>query len=161
MATKKKEPSFAKCMTFEEVIAYLRTRVECHKKETTKTKAWDEDELLLRNQVIIHYMSKGLSRVETARQIMNDFGIQKSSAFKWIRSAVEYLAEGSDEYKDAMKEVQLERLHKYVTDCTTQGKYKEAAMFMEQMNKIYGIYNETKKVEVKAEGPIKFEFDGN
>ena len=32
-------------------------------------------------------------------------------------------------------------------------------MFTEQLNKIYGLYTDTKKVEVSADGPIKFEFD--
>ena len=161
---KKQRPPFSNGMTEEEVIAYLKAQKPDYTDEDGvrhKVKwKWPDDDLDLRNQLIIYWITKdGLSRIEVVQMLMQVFGISRSNAFEWARIAIASLNEGFDEYRDLARQTQIEKIEKLIKECKGMGKYKEAAMLNEQLNKIYGLYAETKKVEVSAEAPIKFEFD--
>lgn len=155
---------FSNGMTEDEVVVYLKSVMPAKRGPNggaIKTKyEWSEGDLVLRNQLIIYWLTKeGYSRVEVAMLIMQKFDVARGTAFKWAKEAVETLNEGFDEYRDAARQIQIERIEKCIKECKGSGKLKEAAMFTEQLNKIYGLYTDTKKVEVSADGPIKFEFD--
>lgn len=161
---KKQKPPFSNGMTEEEVIAYLKSQKvdfvdDDGVKHHVKYK-WATNDLDLRNQLIIHWITKdGLSRIEVVQRIMQEFDITRSNAYDWSKAAIDSLNEGFDAYRDMARQTQIERIEKLIKDCKSAGKMKEAAMFNEQLNKIYGLYSDTKKVEVSADGPIKFEFD--
>ncbi len=161
---KKQRPPFSNGMSEEEVIAYLKQQRPIRKDESGKLVRtgfkWGEEDLILRNQLIIYWITKeGLSRIEAVQMLMQVFGIARSNAFEWTNEALRSLNEGFEEYRDLARQTQIEKIEKSIKECKGLGKYKEAAMFTEQLNKIYGLYAETKKVEVSADGPIKFEFD--
>ena len=161
---KKQRPPFSNGMTEEEVITYLKQQKPDYTDENGvrhKVKwKWSDDDLDLRNQLIIYWITKdGLSRMEVVNMIMQVFGIARSNAFDWSKMAIASLNEGFEEYRDLARQTQIERIEKLIKECKGMGKYKEAAMLNEQLNKIYGLYTDTKKVEVSAEGPIRFEFD--
>lgn len=161
---KKQKPPFSNGMTEEELIAYLKaqrpdTFDENGVRHRTKWK-WSEDDIDLRNQLIIYWITKdNMSRMEVVNMIMQVFGINRSNAFVWSGEAISSLNEGFEEYKESARQTQIERIEKLIKECRLSGRLKEAAMFTEQLNKIYGLYTDTKKVEVSADGPIKFEFD--
>lgn len=154
---------FSNGMSEPEVVAYLKLQRPSQKKDGKVTKVkwqWQEDDLILRNQLIIYWLtSEGLSRMELVQKIMNVFDVSRANAFIWSGEAIKTLNEGFDEYRDMARQMQIEKIEKCIKECRGQGKMKEAAMFTEQLNKIYGLYTENKKVEVKADEPIKFKFD--
>ena len=161
---KKNRPPFSNGMCEEEVIAYLKLQMPMKKTEdgrVTRTSfKWSEDDLNLRNQLIVYWITKeGLSRMEVVQMIMQVFGICRANAFEWSKMAIASLNDGFDEYRDMARQTQIEKIEKCIKECRAAGKLKEAAMFNEQLNKIYGLYVDNKKVEVSADGPIKFEFD--
>ena len=155
---------FSNGMSEAEVIAYLKLQRPVQRTpdgKVTRTKwQWQEDDLVLRNQLIIYWLtSEGLSRMELVQKIMSVFGISRANAFDWSGDAIKTLNDGFDEYRDMARQMQIEKIEKCIKECRAAGKMKEAAMFSEQLNKIYGLYTDNKKVEVSAEGPIRFEFD--
>lgn len=157
----KKAPVFAKGMTLEEVNGYIAALIERHKGGSQKSFSgmWQEDDLLLRHQIIIYYLGSGVPRIELVRILMNEWGVGRSRVQLFIKEALKYLTEATDEYRDSMRETQLNKLDNFVQMCLAQGKMKEAAMGLDQINKITGIYDNTKKVDVTTEGgPIKFDF---
>ncbi len=163
MAKIKKAP-FSNGMTEPEVVAYLKLQRpdyvdENGVKHHTKPR-WSDDDLILRNQLIIYWLtSEGLSRIEVVQKLMSVFSISRSNAFLWSGEALKSLNDGFDEYRDMARQMQIEKIEKLIKECKGLGKYKEAAMLNEQLNKIYGLYTENKKVEVKSEEPIRFKFD--
>lgn len=165
MAKKRVRPPFSNGMEEEEVIAYLKLQRPIHKDEETGKLVrtgwkWADSDIELRNQLIIYWISKdSLSRMEVVNMLMQVFGISRANAFEWSSMAIKSLNEGFDEYRDMARQTQIEKIEKCIKECRSAGKFKEAAMFNEQLNKIYGLYTDNKKVEVSAEGPIRFEFD--
>lgn len=161
---KKQRPPFSNGMCEEEVVAYLKAqRPEYTDDDGVKHRIkqkWADDDLDLRNQLIIYWITKdSLSRMEVVNMIMQVFGISRSNAFDWSKMAIASLNEGFDAYRDMARQTQIEKIEKLIKECKGMGKYKEAAMLNEQLNKIYGLYVDNKKVEVTTDGPIKVTFD--
>lgn len=161
---KKNKPPFSNGMSEEEVIAFLKLQMPVKKDENGNKirygHHWGEEDLNLRNQLIVYWVTKeGLSRIEVVQKIMRVFNIDRSNAYEWSKIAIATLNEGFDEYRDMARQMQIEKIESYIKECREAGKLREAAMFSEQLNKIYGLYTENKKVEVKTEEPIRFEFD--
>ncbi len=161
---KKQRPPFSNGMCEEEVVAYLKAqRPEYTDEDGVKHRIkqkWADDDLDLRNQLIIYWITKdSLSRMEVVNMIMQVFGISRSNAFDWSKMAIASLNEGFDAYRDMARQTQIEKIEKLIKECKGMGKYKEAAMLNEQLNKIYGLYVDNKKVEVTTDGPIKVTFD--
>ena len=71
---------------------------------------------------------------------------------------MKYLTSCSDEYRDNMREAQISKLEQWAEECRLTGKYMEASKFTDQLNKLYGLYVDNKKVEVTTEGPITVTF---
>lgn len=160
---KKNRPPFSNGMCEEEVIAYLRLQRPAKPNEEGKTVKcgykWSEDDINLRNQLILYWItSESMSRLDAVNMLRQVFSISRSVAFDWVKLAIASLNEGFDEYRDMARQAQIEKIEKCIKECRAAGKLKEAAMFNEQLNKIYGLYTENKKVEVKTEEPIKISF---
>lgn len=159
----KKKVPFSNGMCEAEVITYLKLQMPTKFKDgkiVNVKRAWQEDDLVLRNQLIIYWLTnEGLSRIEVVQKLMSEFGLTRSNAYVWAGDAIKTLNEGFDEYRDMARQMQIEKIEKCIKECKGLGKMKEAAMFTEQLNKIYGLYTENKKVEVKADEPIRFKFD--
>lgn len=150
-------PVFVKGMTEEQAIAFLGERIEEHRNNIGPKKAWKEDELLVRHQLIINWLGQGIPTMEIARTMMNLWGITDSSAFKYLQEAMKYLSASTDEYRDHMRDVQVSKLERWAEECRLMGKYLEASKMQEQINKLLGLYQD-KKIEVKGEGSIQISF---
>jgi hypothetical protein len=97
--------------------------------------------------------------MEVVQRLMQEFGIARANAFEWSKMAIDTLNDGFDEYRDAARQMQIEKIEKCIQECRDSGRMKEAAMFSEQLNKIYGLYTDNKKIEVSSEAPIIVSFD--
>ena len=158
---KKDAPIFSRGMTLEQANAYMANTIERHKNTQVNNPKlrWQEEDVLLRHQIILYYLGNGVPRIELVRILMNDWNTSRSRVQLFIKEALGYLSEATDEYRDSMREMQLNKLDNFIQMCIAQGKMKEAAMGLDQVNKICGIYDNTKKVDVTTEGgPIRFDF---
>ena len=145
-------------MTEEEACNYIKGRIEQHRNGDRSHK-WSPEDLLIRHQLILKWLGEGTPRIDVARNIMNVWNVCDSNARQYVTDALKYLTEATDDYRDYVRQTQVSKIEKMIEACKTAGKMKEAAMFQEQLNKIYGIYTENKKVEVKSETPIIVSFD--
>lgn len=150
-------PVFVGGMTMEGAINYIGEKIRMHR-EMGRKMAWTEEDLYIRHQLIISWISTGRPTMDVARDIRNLWGVVDSTSRKYIDEALEYLTASTDEYRDKAREVQLARLEKYMEECRLLGKYLEAAKFSEQIAKLTGTYQDNKKLEVKSDGPIQITF---
>ena len=151
------KPPFIKGMTEEEAITFIGQRIAQHQAQHRQT-GWTNEELLIRHQLILKWIGEGTPRMDVARRLTNIWNVSDSSAHLYVQQALKYLSESTDEYRDYVRDTQVSKIEKFIEDCKSAGKMKEAAMFQEQLNKIFGIYNESKELKIKTEEPIKFEF---
>ena len=156
----KKPPIFAKGMSFDEANLFIAGVIERHKKNPPNSAAgrWTEDEALIRNQIIIHMLAQGTPRIDVVRILIDKWGVARANIQAYVKDALNYLTETTDEYRDYMRETQLNKLDAFIQMCIQQGKMKEAAMGLDQINKITGIYDNTQKVDLRTEAPIKLDF---
>jgi len=162
----RERPPFSNGMTEEEVIVHLRNSMPQPANpggggvSETRAHKWAEGDMILRNQLILYWITKeSMSRTECVHMLMQEFRINRSKAYEWVKIALDTLNEGFEEYRDLARQIQVEKIEKSIKECKAAGKLKEAAMFTEQLNKIYGLYTENKNVEISADKPIRFEFD--
>jgi hypothetical protein len=161
---KKNKPPFSNGLTEAQLVEYLKSQMPIFKGEdgvVHKSKyKWSDSDLDLRNQLIIYWITKNsYSRMEVVQRLMQEFGIARANAFEWSKMAIDTLNDGFDEYRDAARQMQIEKIEKCIQECRDSGRMKEAAMFSEQLNKIYGLYTDNKKIEVSSEAPIIVSFD--
>lgn len=144
-------------MTEQGAIDYIREKIRMHREMNRKV-AWTEEDLYIRHQLIINWLSTGRSTMDVARDIRNLWGVVDSTASLYIKEALEYLTASSEEYRDKAREVQLSRLERYMEECRLLGKYLEAAKFADQIAKLTGTYQDNKKLEIKSDKPIQISF---
>jgi len=148
-------PIFVNGMTEQEAINYIGEKIRQHKEYASH---WKEEDILIRNQLVIHWLGLGIPTMEVNRRIQNFWGVTDRSATTYIGEATKWLTASSDEYREHMREVQLAKLERWAEECRLMGKYLEASKMQEQINKLLGLYEEKKKIEVSGDA-IKFEFD--
>jgi hypothetical protein len=143
-------PIFSKGMTWEQAVEYIKGRIE--KNKICARQGWSDDDKLIRHQIILSMLGKnGISNLNISRQLQNMWNIGHSSADSYVREALHYLTENSETYREYARDMQVDKLQELIKECAEKGKYKEAMMGMEQLNKIFGVYQDNKKVEVKTE----------
>lgn len=149
-------PIFAGGMTEKGAIEYLGEKIRMHREMKRKV-AWTDDDLYIRHQLIINWLSTGRPAVEVARDIRNLWGVADSTSQLYVKEALQYLTASTDEYRDEQRQIQLSKLERLIEECRLCGKYLEASKFQDQLNKLLGLYQD-KKVEVKSDGPIQITF---
>jgi len=150
-------PVFAGGMTEQGAINYIGEKIRMHREMGLK-KAWTEEDLYIRHQLIINWLSTGRSTMDVARDIRNLWGVVDSTASLYIKEALEYLTASTDKYRDKAREVQLARLERYMEECRLCGKYLEASKFADQIAKLTGTYQDNKKLEITSDKPISITF---
>ena len=149
-------PIFVGGMTMQGAINYIGEKIRMHREMNRKV-AWTEEDLYIRHQLIINWLSTGRPTMDVCRDMRNLWGVADSTAGLYLKEALQYLTQASDEYRDKARELQISKLERYVEECRYCGKYLEASKFQDQINKLLGLYQD-KKVEVKSEGPIMITF---
>ena len=150
-------PVFAGGMTEQQAIAYIGEKIRMHKQGTKKF-GWTDDDLYIRHQLIINWISQGRPTIDVQRDIKNIWGVVDSTSSLYIKEALEYLTASTDEYRDKAREMQLARLERYMEECRLLGKYLEAAKFADQIAKLTGTYQDNKKLEITSQQPITISF---
>lgn len=144
-------------MTEQGAIDYIGEKIRMHREAGAKKFAWSEEDLYIRHQLIINWLSTGRPTMDVARDIRNLWGVVDSTARLYIKEALEYLTASSEEYRDKAREVQVQKLERFIEECRLLGKYLEASKFQDQLNKLQGLYQD-KKVEIKSDAPIQITF---
>lgn len=119
---------------------------------------WTEDEIDLRNMVIIDYIRQGLSRKRVVEEICNRWNVATKAGLKFYSEALKYLSEinKADDLED-IKNRQIERLEGVVESALDRGNYQDATRALDLVNKLNGLY--TEKANITVDGEIKFEFE--
>lgn len=150
-------PIFVGGMTMQGAIDYIGEKIRMHR-DMNRKMAWTEEDLYIRHQLIINWISTGRPSMDVARDIRNIWGVAESTARLYIKEALQYLTDSTAEYRDKAREVQVHKLERFIEECRLCGKYLEASKFQDQLNKLQGLYDDKKKIEVSAEGPIMITF---
>lgn len=150
-------PIFVNGMTQEDAIAYIGAVINQHK-GASAMKHWTEEDLYVRHQLILNWLSQGMPYMDVYRRIRNYWSVANSTAGLYIKEAMKFLTSCSDEYRDNLRDTQIAKLEQWAEECRLTGKYMEASKFTDQLNKLYGLYIDNKKLEISSDGPIKVEF---
>lgn len=120
--------------------------------------AWTEEELIIRNAVVLDYICKqGLSRYETAKQLVIRWGINISTADRYVRMAIDSLARFSDEDMKAARDAYIEQLDNIINSAIEQNRLDTALKALKQKAETQGLVVEQKEVKI-TDIPIKFKF---
>jgi len=139
-----------KYLTPEEIDKAMITRINEHRNiKGQKNKEWQEDELMMRRQVIIDYMSQGLSRRRIVEHLCDRWQINLRTADVYYVDAIRFLAKDSEKFVDFNRDKMVERLEYIMTEAIESGNYREAVMACQELDKILGLQSETKKIEIK------------
>lgn len=133
----------------EQIDAWMKTRKEeNYMKKGHVKRPWQEDELLIRRQVIIDYIGQGLSRRRIIEQLCDRWEITDRTAYNYYTDAIKYLAKDNDKFKEYNRDKMTERLEYIMTEAIERGCYKEAVMAAAELDKILGLQQENKKIEI-------------
>lgn len=133
----------------EQIDAWMKTRKEeNYMKKGHVKRPWQEDELLIRRQVIIDYIGQGLSRRRIIEHLMDRWEITDRTAYNYYTDAIKYLAKDNEKFKEYNRDKMTERLEYIMTEAIERGCYKEAVMAAAELDKILGLQQENKKIEI-------------
>lgn len=129
-----------------------------HKHGNGNTNNWTETELKYRNQVILDYYRQGLSKTRVMEELMNRWGIGESTGRRWVREAINALVADNEDYIEKARDIMTERIQGIAEGCVERGQIDQALKAYDMLNKISGLYNEKKELEIKGDNPITFKF---
>lgn len=146
-----------------EIDAYIKNRIRALAKGPSAKSKWTDEEIQLRNQVIWDYVAQGLSSRRIKEHLQDRWGIGKTAARDYYVRAMKELTKESDDVRVHARGMMEERLLAVVENAMDNHQYKEACMALDQLNKIYGLYNTSQQIEIKDYKQIfKFQgFDGS
>lgn len=156
MASKKVDGVFA-YMTPEEIDEHIKATIESAKPGRNPASGWKDADIMIRRQVILEYVAQGLSKTNIMRQICDRWGVKKSCAYKYIIDAMDALVEDNADFIKYNRTKQEERLENIMTMALEDHMYDTFLKASDQLNKIYGLYNEKKEIDLKTD--IHFDFD--
>lgn len=137
----------------------IDTMIKAHLDEVKRTHQhqWQQDELLIRNAVILEYICvQGLSNRQTALQISDRWQISIHTATEWVKSALNTLGEHVTPNIEDARNKHLERLEAILQDALDRSATDTALKAMDQISKILGLNSEKKEVNVNE--TISFDF---
>lgn len=143
----------------EEIKAILLAHIKsCPTKNGTNTRFnWSNEILELRHLFIVALIREGLSRVRCNQVVSETFGVNRVSADKYYREALDYLVVENEGIKGAARKIAIERLNSVVEEEKEAHRTKNVLLALDQLNRINGLYSEKQEVEIKG---IKFDFGG-
>lgn len=120
---------------------------------------WTDNELELMDTVIWDLItSKGYSREMAAQEIKARWDIHISTARKYVKDAVERVANTYEEDTDKLRKVFLERCDKIISEALENHQKDTALKGLDLMAKSLGFYRESKDINIQGDGSIKFDF---
>ncbi len=124
---------------------------------------WTEEELELRDAVIIDYITiNGLSREQTARQISTRWDVCMGTARTYVKSAVQrFCANAIEDSEEERKKIFEEKLQAIFQDAVDAKDRKNSLKAMDILAKINGMYKDKSDVNLNVDGNISFDFGGD
>lgn len=145
-------------LTFDDMVTIVAT----FRKNVVSTRTgWNCTSgifLYLRRQVIMQLLKRGMPRTEIVSFIMEKLNASEKSSYEYLNDVFDYIKTTDEQLKEDVRLTTIEKLQEVVKDCLERGKHKEALSAYDQINKINGLYTETKNVNVKD---ITFKFGGD
>lgn len=147
----------------DEIDAIIVERIKSTpKRGGSRNGCWTEDELALRNSVILDLIcNKGISRTETKKILMKRWGIGHSTAQRYVLAALEELVADYDEFAEYTREQHIQRLEALLEECLSHNSdrdRKNAIAVLDSLAKIYGLNQDNKNVRLSTDESISFEF---
>lgn len=132
------------------------------KRGGTRNGKWSEDELALRNSVILDLIcNKGISRTEAKKIIRSRWGVGAETASRYITAALDELVEDYDEFAEYTREQHIQRLESLLEECLSHNSDKDrknAIAVLDSLAKIYGLNQDNKNVRISTDESITFDF---
>ena len=148
----------------EQIDAIINAKLELMPRKNGKgnsiTNAWKEEEIELRNAVIMQYIcEQGLSKERTAQQLTNRWDICIATARAWVRKAIDdFSTSYSEEDQEKNRKMWLERCEQILQDAIDTGDKTNALKALDLMGKSMGIYAEKKDINLDGKTTITFDF---
>lgn len=89
--------------------------------------------------------------------LLDEYEVHPNTASKWLKAAYEYLSEGTSVFKEHIREKQQERFEYILTEAIKAGKWDVANRILDNMNKMFNLYDNSTKIEVTGD-VVQFKF---
>lgn len=89
--------------------------------------------------------------------LLDEYEVHPNTAGKWLKAAYEYLSEGTSVFKEHIREKQQERFEYILTEAIKAGKWDVANRILDNMNKMFNLYDNSTKIEVTGD-VVQFKF---
>lgn len=89
--------------------------------------------------------------------LSDEYEVCAATASKWLKAAYEYLSEGTSVFKEHIREKQQERFEYILTEAIKAGKWDVANRILDNMNKMFNLYDNSTKIEVTGD-VVQFKF---
>lgn len=123
---------------------------------------WTEEEIELRNSVIISYLTENcLSKRRTAQELVARWGIHIKTAEEYIRNAVKDFCKRNTLDPEEQRKMFLEQLQNLIQDSLTSGNRDSALKAFDMVAKAQGLYVNKSETTLKSDGSINFNFGEN
>lgn len=148
----------------EAIDAYIKSRIASFPqkggKASTISGKWTKEENELKDAVIMEYITKqGLSKHQTAQQIMDRWGLSFRTAQKYVQEAVTRFAKSyAEENIEDQRRVWLERCEQVLQDAIDSRDKQSALKALDLIGKSMGIYQQKQDINLSGEADIKFDF---
>lgn len=122
--------------------------------------AWTEEELQLRDAVVMQYITEqGLSKMKTAQQLMDRWDITIQTAYNYINDAISRFTDGYGEDKlEEQRKLWLERCETILEDAISTRDKQSALKALDLIGKSMGIYKDKTDVNLSGGADIRFDF---
>ena len=142
-------------LKFEDMVTIIRM----YRKYVTASKnGWSGIWLYIRRQMMLTMLKKGWARTDIIKYVVENVGVAEKCAYNYLNDAFDYIKTNDEQLKEDARLTTIEKLQSLIKDCLERGKHKEAISAYDQLNKINGLYTETKNLNIRD---IKFQFGGD
>lgn len=158
MATEKNDQF--KFLSPEDADIIIKKRIESLHRNGGNSQKWSDEERLIRDNVILEYiLDSGLSRLRTAEQISDRWGIGMTTAYRYIREAFKTLAKAPAGEIAEKKKVQLERLEYLYAEAREQRDNELALKILAEISKLEGFNTDNKNIAFNGDDKIQITFE--
>lgn len=163
---KKKEKTLNKdnilLLSPEEIDAIISNRILSFPKKGNKTSAiggWKEEELELRDAVILAYLTEEhLSYEKTAQQLAARWPISMSTARRYTKEAISRFCLSHKKDLEETKELFLEELQNIIREARDNGSRDTSLKGLDMVAKVLGFYKDNKELNINGSVDINFDF---
>ena len=151
----------------EKIDAVIKSRLSMFSRKGGTQKndqvKWTEEELELRDAVIIDYITvNGLSRERTAQQIADRWDVSMNTARTYVKNAVQRFCDNVVEESEEMrKKLFEEKLQSIYEDAVNAKDRQSSLKAIDILNKMNGMYKDKSDVNLTVDGSITFDFGNN